>query len=67
MPTSDLITVLVLIAVLSVAAAVAICSHHMPRIRSVVDGVPPGPPYTATTETDDSWLRELPAREQRRP
>lgn len=45
-----------------VVAAVTGLKYLLPRLSAVVDGTPSGPPpYTATTETADEWLRELPA------
>ena len=44
-----------------------ICARYIPGGKALTDGLPPGPPtYTATTECDDSWLRELPALDTRK-
>lgn len=40
----------------------AICAHHIPGLNTLIDGN--SPPFTDTTETDDSWLRELPATQE---
>ena len=34
-----------------------VCADHIPGLRTLVDGGTN--PYTDTTETDDSWLREI--------
>lgn len=46
----------------AVVAATTGLKYLLPRLHTVVDGAPAGPPpYTERTEVDDSWLRELPA------
>ncbi len=46
-------------------AVIAVHADHIPGLRALVDGTPPGPPpYSHRTECDDSWLRELPANQE---
>lgn len=45
-PTAELVVAAVLMAMVAAGAVLAIWSGHLSAIRSVVDGLTPGPPST---------------------